>query len=533
MAASIGHSERSSTRRTPAEWLLWCLEPRTARFAPGLIASAGTVVVAGLVAWAIAAVVLVPHPSGLFLCAVMTSAVLWGRGPALFAAILSAGASAFFFYPPIFDFRVASPQDLLDLIVFVIAAVVTSALADEVRRRRDEAERQRTMTANLYSFSRRLAGIAAPNDLLLAVLEHLEAVLGRNAMLLVPSGGRLVCLALRLDDRMIPDEVRATADRLWRNERNGDAEPGEVAAAGWRLRLLRRGHANVAVLCVDSASNASAALPASDFFEALIDQSVIAIERARLAATLEDARVNEKTEELREALLNSISHDLQTPLASILGSATALQGFGDLYDGKARADLVATIREEAERLNDFIGNILDLTRIRAGQLSPRLEMVEIADIVDSALRKAERALADHRVQVDLPEDLPMLRLDLFLMEHALLNVLVNAGKFSPKGSLIRISARQAEHDVRLDVSDSGIGIPAEDLHHIFSKFYRSELRDAKLAGTGLGLAICRAFVEANDGRVEAFSDGTGKGATFRITLPAADAVLNAALVQDE
>jgi two-component system sensor histidine kinase KdpD len=114
-----------------------------------------------------------------------------------------------------------------------------------------------------------------------------------------------------------------------------------------------------------------------------------------------------------------------------------------------------------------------------------------------------------------------------------LNVLVNAGKFSPKGSLIRISARQAEHDVRLDVSDSGIGIPAEDLHHIFSKFYRSELRDAKLAGTGLGLAICRAFVEANGGRVEAFSDGTGKGATFRITLPAADAVLNAALVQDE
>ena len=165
--------------------------------------------------------------------------------------------------------------------------------------------------------------------------------------------------------------------------------------------------------------------------------------------------------------------------------------------------------------------------------SPRFELVELADIVDSALRKAARLLASHDVHVSLPDDLPMLRLDLFLMEHALINLLENAAKFSPDGSRIEVTAEMAGRDIRLTVRDRGIGIAAGDVPHVFSKFYRGETNDAKPAGSGLGLAICRAFVEANAGRVDALSNGEGQGATFRITLPAADAEYSELMVADE
>jgi two-component system sensor histidine kinase KdpD len=322
----------------------------------------------------------------LFLFAVLTSALLWGLRPSLFAALLSAGASAFFFYPPIYSFGVESHGELVDLTIFSVIALATIALATETRRQRQEAE---------------------------------------------------------------------------------------------------------------------------------------------------DVRFVAKTEELREAVLNSISHDLQTPLASIIGSVTALRSFGGLYDGAAREDLIATIEEEAERLERFINNVLDLTRIRAGQITPRFEVVELADIVESALRKVERDLVGHDVRVELPEELPMLSVDLFLMEHALLNVLTNAGKYSPKGTQIRISARRVDDVVHLEVADSGAGISADDLPHVFDQFYRGGLNDARNAGTGLGLAICRAFVEANHGSVEVASAGVGKGATFRFVLPATEAPTTDLAASDE
>ena len=356
------------------------------RFTLGYIGAAGAVVVFGAIAWATSLLVPLPRVSVLFLCAVLASAVLWGLGPALFAAALGVAAAAFFFYPPIYDFGVASSQDLLDLIVLSVVAVISSAASEEIRRQRRAAE---------------------------------------------------------------------------------------------------------------------------------------------------EARVTAKTEELREALLNSISHDLQTPLASILGAASAMQSFDQLYDSRARADLVATIREEAERLDSFIGNILDLTRIRAGALNPRLEFVELTDIIDSAIRKSHHVTANHELRVDLPDNIPMMRLDLFLMEHAIVKLLENAAKYSPAGSRIDLTARLDGDTVQIDVRDRGIGLAAADLPNIFNKFYRGGMNDAKAAGTGLGLAICRAFVEANDGTIEARSAGTGRGSTFRIMLPVATERSAGSLVLNE
>ena len=240
----------------------------------------------------------------------------------------------------------------------------------------------------------------------------------------------------------------------------------------------------------------------------------------RQAREIAEARVKAQGEALREALLASISHDLQTPLASILGSATALESLGGQGDPNARRELVATVREEAERLSGTIEGVLDFTRVRAGQLAPRLELVELADIVNAALRRKSKALADRPVRLSLPADLPMLRLDLFLMEHALANVLDNAAKYSPPGSAITVDAAAGDGAVVLEIADRGRGIPVAELERVFDVFYRGGSRDGRpAAGSGQGLAICRAFVEANGGTVAVESPGPGQGARVRIRLP--------------
>jgi K+-sensing histidine kinase KdpD len=401
------------------------------------VVSAAIVAVVAALAWLFTRFVALPHVSILFMAAVLTSAVLWGFWPAVFSAVLSVATSMYFFYSPIFDFRVADVQDIADLAVFVIVAALTSRLAAGVRAQALEARRQERNLAGLLAFSERVAAATS------------------------------------------------------------EAEVEEVIA-----RQLAE----------------SAAQDDADYRGALLGQAALARERARLRRELADARVRRQGETLRDALLNSVSHDLRTPLAAILGSATALESLGD--SGQARAELAATIREEAERLESYIDNVLDLTRIRAGEIAPRPELVELSDIVNAALHRRQNALAAHQVEVELPPDLPMLRLDLFLMEHALANVLDNAARYSPPGSRVRVRAARHNGEVTLEIADAGRGIAQSDLPRVFDPFYRGASGDdAPPAGTGLGLAICRAFVEANGGAVEAASAGPGAGTVVRLRLP--------------
>lgn len=257
----------------------------------------------------------------------------------------------------------------------------------------------------------------------------------------------------------------------------------------------------------------------TDYERAFRGQAAIALERARLHREVAEARLRAEGEALREALLNSVSHDLRTPLAVILGAATTLEGMGG-GSPEARRELSASIREEAERLSSYIENVLDLTRIRAGQIAPRLELVELSDIVNAALRRRARALSAHRVEVRLPPDLPMLRLDLFLMEHALANALDNAAKYSPEGAGVTVSAIREDDEVRLTVADAGQGMDANELQNAFEPFFRGRPAQGRaVTGSGLGLAICRAFVQANGGRVVLESAGSGKGTSLHLLLP--------------
>jgi two-component system sensor histidine kinase KdpD len=230
-----------------------------------------------------------------------------------------------------------------------------------------------------------------------------------------------------------------------------------------------------------------------------------------------------ETERLRSALLTSISHDLKTPLAAVLGAAGALRDLSKSFDDAAKADLVATIIDESERLNRFIANLLDMTKLEAGAVIPNAAPHDVGEIVGTALQRAGKILAKHRVEVEISSDLPMVMVDAVLFEQALFNLLDNAAKYAPPETTISIQSWKDRDGVALRVLDEGDGIPAGDLERIFDKFYRVQKGDQVRAGTGLGLAISRGFVEALHGTITAANRTDRSGAVFTVMLPAQQA----------
>jgi two-component system sensor histidine kinase KdpD len=255
--------------------------------------------------------------------------------------------------------------------------------------------------------------------------------------------------------------------------------------------------------------------------DALADQGALAIERVHLVEDIDRVMRAAEADRLRSALLTSISHDLRTPLASVLGAAGALRDLS--LDDDAKADLIATIIDEAERLNRFIANLLDMTKLEAGAVAPNLTPHDMGEIVGTALQRAAKILAQHRVEVEITADLPMVSVDAVLFEQVLFNLLDNAAKYAPPDTTISIRSSHEDDVVYLQVLDQGPGIPAADLERIFDKFYRVQKGDQVRAGTGLGLAISRGFLEAMHGTITAANRTDGHGAVFTVKLPASNA----------
>jgi two-component system sensor histidine kinase KdpD len=253
----------------------------------------------------------------------------------------------------------------------------------------------------------------------------------------------------------------------------------------------------------------------------LIDQTALAIERSELVERVDEAQVHVEADKLRVAMLTSLSHDLRTPLASILGAATSLLANRELYDAQQTGELLGTIRDEAERLDRFVGNLLDMSRLEAGVLGAKREVAEVGELVDIALKRLSRRLSGHRVVQTIPPDLPPVLVDPLLLEQALVNLLDNAAKYAALGSVIAITAMRADTRVLLEVEDEGPGIPTDALPHIFDKFYRAKASDRRVAGTGLGLAVARGFVEAFGGTLDAANRAGRSGAVLTLSLPSA------------
>jgi len=457
-----------------------------------------------------------------FLTAVLVSAFAYGLGPSLFACLAAVLAYNFFFLPPLYTLTIADPENVVALFFFAVVAVMASNLTARVRAQAVVARQRAKMTEDLYLFSRKLAGSATLDDLLWATAYQIALMLKVRVVLLLPEAEATDSLAVQVgyppEDSLAEADL-AAAKWCWDNNRPTGRGADTLPGGKWLFLPMRTGRGTVGVVGLDRDRPGPLLSPDQRrLLDALADQAALAIERVNLARDVDRARLAAEAEQLRSALLTSISHDLRTPLASILGSATSLRTYREALDEPAQRDMIATIQDEAERLNRFIANLLDMTRLESGAIAPKAELIDLADIVGSALERAGKVLAQHRVTVDLAADLPMLRLDPVLFEQVLFNLLDNAAKYAPAGTEIAIDGRQDGDTVRVRVRDEGDGIPPADLERIFDKFYRVQAADRRRAGTGLGLAICRGFVEAMGGVIGA-ANRPGRGAEFTVVMP--------------
>jgi len=283
---------------------------------------------------------------------------------------------------------------------------------------------------------------------------------------------------------------------------------------------MRTGRGAIGVVGIDSDKPGPLLTPDQRrLLDALTDQAALAIERVYLVDDLDQAERRVEADRLRSALLTSISHDLKTPLAAILGAAGTLKGFSGELNDQGKVDLISTIMDESERLNRFIANLLDMTKLESGAIKPNTAPHDVGEIVGTALARASKVLGNHNIEVDVAADLPMLNLDPVVFEQVLFNLLDNAAKYSPPETTVLIQSWQEDDVVKLQVIDQGSGIPADDIGQIFEKFHRVAKGDQVRAGTGLGLAISRGFVEAMGGTITAANRSDRRGAVFTITLP--------------
>jgi two-component system sensor histidine kinase KdpD len=456
-----------------------------------------------------------------FLTAVLASAVTWGLWPSLYASLISVLAFNFFFLPPLYTFTIADPENVVALAFFLIVAVIASNLAGRTRNQALVARQRAKMTEDLYLFSRKLAGVVSLDDLLWATAYQIAAMLKVRVVLLLPDEGTVAVRAGYPPEDVLEDADLAAAKWAWDSNRPAGRGSDTLPGAKWLFLPIRTGRGAVGVVGIDSDRAGPLLTPDQRrLLDALTDQAALAIERIHLAEDVDRARLAAETDRLRSALLTSISHDLRTPLASILGAVTSLKSYGARFSERVREELISTIQEEAERLNRFIANLLDMTRIESGALAPNRSRIDVADLVGAALQRAGKILMAHHVDVELAADLPMVEVDPVLFEQVLFNLLDNAAKYAPAGSTITVTAKCDENRLILEVLDEGPGIAADDVERVFDKFYRVKNEDRQRAGTGLGLAICRGFVEAMDGTIAAANRGDRRGAVITIILPA-------------
>ena len=455
-----------------------------------------------------------------FITAVVGVAVRFGLWPSLFASVIASLCYNFFFLPPLYTFTIADPTNVAALFFFTVVAIIVSQVAARVRTQADAAMNRARTTEALYSFSRKLAGIGTLDDVLWATAYQIALMLKVHVVILLPEEQSIAVKVGYPPEDTLADADIAAAQGAWENNRVA-GRASETLPGAKRLFLpMRTGRGAVGVVGIDSDKQGPLLSPDERrLLDALIDQSALAIERVHLVEDMERVRRTAETDHLRSALLTSISHDLKTPLAAVFGAAGTLRDLSNALSETQKAELLATIIEESDRLNRFIANLLDMTRLESGAVVPNTALHDIGEIVGSALERAGKILSNHRVEVSLAADLPMLDVDAVLFEQALFNLLDNAAKYSDHGTLIHIRGWQDAASVSLQIIDEGEGIPASDLVHIFEKFFRVQKSDHVRAGTGLGLAIARGFVEAMGGTVTAANRTDRAGAVLTINLP--------------
>ncbi len=396
-------------------------------------------------------------------------------------------------------------------------ALTTGWLTGRVRDQARATSRRASAITALLAASRRLSGAARKETAAEALAEQLAAATGGKAVILLPGGDDIAVTAASPAAESLSTADIAAARWAWEKGEPAGAGTGTLPNAAWTFRPLQGVKSRSGVAGLEP--SALAAEEDERFALALLDQGAIALERAEFAAEAAEADALRRSDRLRSALLNSVSHDLRTPLSTVLGAVTTLIDFGKTMEKSVQRDLLLSIREEAERLNRYVGDLLDMTRIEGGALKTRKDWTDVRDVLAAAIARVERRLENRRLDRDFPAELSMVMADPSLLEQALVNILENAIAYSPDGSAIETAAYEDRGNVVISIEDEGRGIPTAELERVFERFRRMEESTDRGKGAGLGLAIARGFVEAMGGRIAAASPiHDGKGTRILISL---------------
>jgi two-component system sensor histidine kinase KdpD len=466
-----------------------------------------------------------------FLTAVVVVAVRYGLWPSLLTSLISSFAYNFFFLPPIYTLTITDPTNIIAFFFFMLIAILVSNVGARVRAQADTAIGRIRTTEQLYAFSRKLAGTGTLDDVLWATAYQTALMLAVRVVLLLPDDGVLTVKTGYPPEDELDKADLAAANWAWSNDRPAGRGSDTLPGARRLFLPMRTGRGLIGVIGIDDDRTGPLLTPDQRrLLDALVDQGALAIERVLLVEDMDRVERTVESERLRSALLTSISHDLKTPLASVLGAASTIRDLGSGLSDIEKRDLLATVIDESERLNRFIANLLDMTRLESGAVVPNAALHDVGEIVGSALRRAGKILARHKVSLQLDADLPMLKLDAVLFEQVIFNLLDNAAKYSAAETTIAIRSFRDRESVSLQIADEGDGIPPGELESVFDKFYRAQKGDHVRPGTGLGLAISRGFIEAMAGRITAANriDRSGAVITIRLPIPAETKTLDTA-----
>jgi two-component system sensor histidine kinase KdpD len=403
--------------------------------------------------------------------------------------------------------------------------VIVSQLAARLKRELEMAHRREIDVRDLYAFSRRLAVAFDVSDIHAAIEDHLATVVQRKVVLF--AGAREAAPGGRRADVAVPQQVLAEVAEVASGRRDAS---GAIAAApngeAWLVRAVSPKNPEFGVIAIDLGGETQDAFDEVRVrVDAVLADATATLERLGVAHAISEARMRAQTDQLREALIGSVSHELRTPLASILGAATVLMAAPALAKEKKLQALVLDVRNEAERLNNDIQNLLDATRISSDGIKPHVEWADPEDIVNSAIERCGHRMAAHTVTLNLPPDLPLVHVDPVLVQQALIQIFDNAAKYSNPGTQISVAARARDGRMILSVSDQGSGLTPKEAAQIWDRFVRNPRHAAITGGSGLGLWIANAFIAANGGKMNAVSEGPGCGTTLTIELPVTQAAV--------
>ncbi|MHC8373085.1 DUF4118 domain-containing protein [Pseudomonas sp. MDT1-85] len=500
--------EQHQPRQRSAQSLVWF------DYALALVAT----VLASALAWAVSSALPLPNISLVFLAAVLLVAVRSSLGPALACAALSFLTYDFLFIPPTFSFRIQREEDVLTLLFFLLMAALTGNLAARQRRQLQALRDTQEETSELLDLSRKLTAATDRQAVISAAAQHLNGWTDLKLCLLnrdgqsgwkVETGGPLE----------FSEAERAAADWAWQHDQPAGAGTGTLPFGRWWWWPLSVDDGPLALLGVCAKEGQTLSGQRRRLLTALSQPLAQALARAQLADDLEAARLHGETEQLRSALLASVSHDLRTPLTSMRGSIDSLLALGEAIPLEDRRELLEGTRDEAERLDRYIQNLLDMTRLGHGALKLARDWVSPADIVGSSLNRLRAVLASLQVITEVPAELPLLYVHAALIEQALVNVLENAARFSPPRGRLELRAGATDSELFFSVSDEGPGIPEEERAKIFDMFYTAARGDRGGQGTGLGLAICQGMVGAHGGRISVADGIEGRGTCITLHLP--------------